>query len=76
MRKVKIETLADVRALPEDEWVFVPEGMKVEWGDEDFVVEEHRLEVTLPKEVSRKLRALKGKKLKASIRGRRLTVQR
>jgi len=27
MRKVKIESVGDLEALPEDEWVEVPEGM-------------------------------------------------
>jgi len=76
MRKVKIETLEDARALPEDEWVFVPEGMKIEWADEAFAIEGDRLEVTLPTDVSRKLRSFKGRKLKARINGRKLTIQR
>jgi len=54
MRKVKIESMADLESLPEEEWVEVPEGLRAK-----FVYnvdrENSKLTIILPEEVAKKI---------------------
>ena len=50
MRKVKIRTVEDMMALPEGEWVEVPDGLDLEVTYDGTVrVERNRVTVQLPK---------------------------
>ena len=54
MRKVKIESVEDLEALPEDEWVEVPEGLHAK-----FVYsidrENNKLTIVLPEEIAKRI---------------------
>ena len=54
MRKVKIESVGDLEALPEDEWVEVPEGLHAK-----FVYsidrENNKLTIVLPEEIAKRI---------------------
>jgi len=54
MRKVEIESVEDLEALPEDEWVEVPEGLHAK-----FVYsidrENNKLTIVLPEEIAKRI---------------------
>jgi len=54
MRKVKIKSVEDLEALPEDEWVEVPEGLHAK-----FVYsidrENNKLTIVLPEEIAKRI---------------------
>ena len=54
MRKVEIESVEDLEALPEDEWVEVPEGLHAK-----FVYsidrENNKLTIVLPEEMAKRI---------------------
>ncbi len=75
MRKVRIETVEELEALPEGEWVSVPEGMKVDWSYEAFALKGTKLDITLPDGVAKQLKSRHGTKLRATLRGRHLIVE-
>jgi len=54
MRKVEIESVGDLEALPEDEWVEVPEGLHAK-----FVYsidrENNKLTIVLPEEIAKRI---------------------
>lgn len=75
MRRVKIESVEDLDALPEGEWVHVPEGIKADWSYEGFEVTGKGLDITLPTSVAKQLRSLRGKRLRATLKGRHLIVE-
>ena len=54
MRKEKIESVEDLEALPEDEWVEVPEGLHAK-----FVYsidrENNKLTIVLPEEIAKRI---------------------
>ena len=54
MRKVEIESMEDLEALPEDEWVEVPEGLHAK-----FVYsidrENNKLTIVLPEEIAKRI---------------------
>ena len=70
MGKVKIETMADLESLPEEEWVEVPEGLHAQ-----FVYSVDRvnskLTITLPEEVAKKI----GKRLCASFEDEKIVIR-
>ena len=70
MGKVKIETMADLESLPEEEWVDVPEGLHAK-----FVYSVDRvnskLTITLPEEVAKKI----GKRLCASFEDEKIVIR-
>ena len=70
MGKVKIETMADLESLPEEEWVEVPEGLHAK-----FVYSVDRvnskLTITLPEEVAKKI----GKRLCASFEDEKIVIR-
>jgi hypothetical protein len=77
MRKVKIESVADFDALPEGEWVEVPDGLKVElvFGKEWDDGNGDRLVINVPRDIARRIKGMKGRRLKARFTGRRLIVE-
>jgi len=54
MRKVEIESVEDLEALPEDEWVEAPEGLHTK-----FVYsidrENNKLTIVLPEEIAKRI---------------------
>lgn len=76
MKRVKIETAKDLESLPEDEWVFVPEGTKFEFVWDTVKFEKDRIIVTMPTKVAPRFRPKKGVTLKVRVAGRRLIVER
>jgi hypothetical protein len=75
MRKVKIESVADFDALPEDEWVEVPKGVKVDLVFDDMRVEDGKILIRLPPSIVKQFKASRGRRLKARITGRQLVVE-
>ncbi len=69
MRKVKIESMDDLEALLEDEWVEVPEGLHAK-----FVYsvdrENNKLTIVLPEEIAKKI----GKRLFASFNEGKIVI--
>jgi len=74
MRKVRIRSMADIDALPEGEWVEVPDGMK--W----LVPEKYRrpanreVVIPLPRGAKKKLNARAGDVLEARVSGESIVV--
>ena len=54
MRKVEIESVEDLEALPEDEWVEVPEGLHAKFV-ESIDRENNKLTIVLPEEVAKRI---------------------
>lgn len=54
MRKIKIESMEDLEALPEDEWVEVPEGLHAKFV---YTVdrENNKLTIVLPEEIAKRI---------------------
>jgi len=69
MRKVKIESMADMESLPEDEWVEVPEGLHAKFVYSVDRVN-NKLTVTLPEEVAKKI----GNRLCATFDGGNIVI--
>jgi hypothetical protein len=76
VKKVRIESVEDIEALPEGEWVRVPAGIKADWIDDDFTVSGNGLEIQLPPAIAKQLRAEHGTRFRATLRGKRLIVKR
>jgi hypothetical protein len=75
VRRAKIESVADLEALPEDEWVFVPGGIQVDFEYEGFRVEGQSLRIRLPQSVARRFRPRRGARLTARISRGELIVE-
>lgn len=77
MRKVKIRTVEEMMALPEGEWVEVPDGLDLEVAYEGTVrVEGNRLTVDLPKGAAKELGSFARGPLRAEILNGKLVVER
>ncbi len=75
VRKAKIDSVADLQALPEDEWMFVPGGVHVEFEYEGFRVEGRSLRIRLPQSVIRRFRPRRGARLSARISDGELIIE-
>ncbi len=75
VRKVRIDSLADLKALPEDEWVVAPGGINVKFDYEPIRVEGRSLRIRLPPSVIKQLRPRRGGRLKARISKGDLVVE-
>jgi len=77
MKKVKIESADDLEALPEDEWVYCPEGLNAEFvhNDVDLEVKENKLSIRLPESVTKKLGLSKKDRFNAVYSGRKLIIE-
>jgi hypothetical protein len=76
MKRVRIQSVEDLEALPEDEWVEVVGGMKFRWAKEPMHVEGRKLVVPLPAGVRRQFRPKKGEVLRARLSNGDLIVER
>ncbi len=74
MRKVRIRSMADIDALPEGEWVEVPDGMR--WlVPKGFVRKADReVVIRLPRGATKKLNARPGDVLEAQVSGESIIV--
>jgi hypothetical protein len=75
IRSVRIETVEDIEAIPEGEWVHVPAGIKAEWLEPDEDEADGGFEIRLPASVARRLRLRQGTKFYATLRGNRLLLK-
>lgn len=77
MRKVEIKSAEDIKALPFDEWVEVPNGFDIDFIDveDDVQVRDNKILVTLPENVTKKLRLSKKDKFTAVYSGRKLIIE-
>ncbi len=76
MRRARIESAEDLRGLPEDGWVHIPEGIRAEFVDDDVKVEEGRLLIALPRRAAKRFRLTGGERLQARYSRGRLVVER
>jgi hypothetical protein len=77
MKRVKIRSVEDFEALPENEWVEVVGGMKVTWVEDTTVsVKGRKLVVPLPEVARKNFKRKKGEALRARIEGSDLIVER
>ncbi|NQE06788.1 hypothetical protein C5S32_13030 [ANME-1 cluster archaeon GoMg1] len=51
---MKVETMADLESLPEDEWIEVPEGLHAKFVH-SIDQESNKLTITLPEEVAKRM---------------------
>ena len=77
MRKVEIKSVEDMKALPFDEWVEVPDGFDIDFIDveDDGRVRDNKILVTLPESVTKKLRLSKKNKFTAVYSDRKLIIE-
>ncbi len=75
VRKVKIDSIADLDAIPEDEWVVAPDGINVPFDYEHFHVEGRAVLIRLPSSVLKELRPRRGRRLRALISKREFVVE-
>ncbi len=76
MKRVRVRSMEEFRALPEGEWVEVIGGMKWSVPDEPVRVEKGKLVVDLSKGVRKAFKAKPGETLEAEISGKSLVVTR
>ncbi|HEX9710660.1 MAG TPA: hypothetical protein VGB42_11940 [Candidatus Thermoplasmatota archaeon] len=77
MRRVKIRTVEDMMALPQGEWVEVPDGLDLEVVYEGTVkVEKDKLTVEVPGGAAKELRPWTGGPLTAKLSQGRLIIER
>ncbi|MCS4541460.1 MAG: hypothetical protein HY929_03935 [Euryarchaeota archaeon] len=70
MKKVKIESMEDVEALPEGEWVEVPEGLHAKFYYK-VNKEANKLTITLPRNMAKRLTG----KLLATFKGKKIIIE-
>lgn len=75
MRRAKITSAEDLKNLPEDEWVHIPEGLPAEFVDDDVKVEEGRLLITLPERAIQRFGLSGDQRLQARYSRGRLVVE-
>ena len=76
MKKVRIQSVEDLEALPADEWVEVEGGMKFRWGKGPKRVQGRLLVVPLPPKVRKQLGAREGEVLNVRLSKHNLIVTR
>lgn len=76
MRREKVESAEDLFALPQGEWVHLPEGIRAEFVDDDVKVEGGRLSIALPARAAKRFRLSSGERLLARYSRGRLVVER
>jgi hypothetical protein len=74
MKRVRIQSVEDLEALPEQEWVEVVGGMKFRWANAPMRVEGPKLVVPLPANVRKQFKARKGESLRATVTKSELIV--
>ena len=74
MRKVRIRSMADFDALPEGEWVEVPDGMKWLVPAEFARIATREVVIRLPRGAKKKLNARPGDILEARVSGESIVV--
>ena len=75
MKRIRIQTVEDLESVPEGEWFFVPDGTPVTHSFEGFEVKGGKLRIKIPREVVRQFGAIKGRQLRAKLRGNDLVVE-
>ena len=75
VRKVRIDSVADLEALPEDEWVVAPGGINVKFNYDAFQSDGESLRIRLPPSVLKRLRPKRGRRLTARISKGELVVE-
>lgn len=76
MKRVRIRSMEDLEALPEDEWVEVIGPMIAKPRRRGIRVEDGRLIVPLAKDLAAQIRPRKGERLRATMTKSELTVVR
>ena len=74
MRKVRVDSMADFDALPEGEWVEVPDGMKWLVPENPVRIERGKLVIPLPRGAKKALNARMGDVLEARFAGKSIVV--
>ena len=76
MKRVRIRSVEDLEALPEDEWVKVIGGINAKWVEEpEIEVDGETLIVPLPPRIRRQFKLGKGEVLQARISRGNLIVE-
>ena len=77
MRKVRIQSRADLEALPEGEWVEVPRGIEFDAIiDDSGAPDRRRVVIPLDADTARRLRPRAGEVLEATMKGSQLELVR
>jgi hypothetical protein len=77
MRKVRIRSMEDLKALPEGEWLEAVDGLR--WNAPHptrMEATRRRVDIEVPESVRAEFPFREGEELKASLRGSVLTVRR
>lgn len=75
VRKVRINSVEDLEAIPEDEWVIAEGGINVPFDFSEYEKGGRALRIRLPPAVLRKLRPRRGRRLSARISRGELVVE-
>ena len=75
VREVRIDSMEDLEALPEDEWVVARGGINVPFDYTEYNRSRRSLRIRLPPAVLRELRPRRGRQLKARISKGELVVE-
>jgi len=75
VRKVRVDSVADLEALPEGEWVVAPAGINVPFEYEPIRMSGRSLRIRLSPSMLRRLRPKRGRRLTARISGGELVVE-
>ncbi len=77
MQKVEIHNIDDIKALPFDEWVEVPDGFDVDFIDieDDIQVRDNKILITLPESVAKKFKLSEKDRFKAVYSDQKLIVE-
>lgn len=75
VKKARVDSIEDLEALPEGQWVEVPGGINVEFDYGRFEPEGKALRIRLPRGVARRLKAKPGARWRARISGDDLILE-
>lgn len=75
VRKVRIDSVADLEALPDDVWFEAPQGINIPFDYSSYRSEPMALRIKLPAAVLKRLRPRRGRRLTARISKGELVIE-